>query len=418
MEEFDPYYRWLGIGSEEQPANHYRLLGLRIFENNPDVIAEAADRQMSHLRTHQLGAHGALSQRLLNEISTARVCLLNPAKKAAYDATLAATPAGATKDARQVAAGATAIPPAPKLPPVTRVQAVPVGTGTNPARAEVAYDASTDLGIPRKPSRVKQRAKKTPVSTWLAATVAVGLCLIVAVTLALKSRGTGPAAASTPRRASPAASADKRQHATTAAATPRVEAPATSPKWIDLVSLVDLDRDTLAGKWDRVGAELTCKAGGSLLMVPLAIDGSYTLEAELTQLGNDTIIVVLPVGQTNCALYLHGYHGALSELGFANGQPLARKQPGNLPKDQRFNLKVDVETTDGRANIDVLLDAQPYLSARAVVDSLKYNDKRITHPSAPAFGGSQNTVFVLHSARLKMNSGSARPLTSEGAKKD
>ncbi len=25
---FDPYYRWLSIPREEQPADHYRLLGI------------------------------------------------------------------------------------------------------------------------------------------------------------------------------------------------------------------------------------------------------------------------------------------------------------------------------------------------------------------------------------------------------
>jgi hypothetical protein len=94
--EFDPYYRWLGIAAEEQPANHYRLLGLRLFEGEPDVISEAADRQMGHLRTHQLGEHAALSQRLLNEVAAARICLLDGPAKAAYDAALScgSPPAG------------------------------------------------------------------------------------------------------------------------------------------------------------------------------------------------------------------------------------------------------------------------------------------------------------------------------------
>jgi formylglycine-generating enzyme required for sulfatase activity len=85
---FDPYYKWLGIPPEEQPAHSYRLLGIRLFEDDPDVISNAADQRMAHLRTHQTGAHGALSQRLLNEVAAARVCLLHPAKKARYDAAL------------------------------------------------------------------------------------------------------------------------------------------------------------------------------------------------------------------------------------------------------------------------------------------------------------------------------------------
>lgn len=86
--EFDPYYRWLGIPPAEQPPTHYRLLGLADFESDQDVIESAADRQMAHVRSHQAGSRSALSQRLLNELSAAKLCLLNAQAKAAYDASL------------------------------------------------------------------------------------------------------------------------------------------------------------------------------------------------------------------------------------------------------------------------------------------------------------------------------------------
>src|SRR5487761_196544 len=82
---FDPYHKWLGIPPAEQPADHYRLLAIARFESDLDVIEGAADQRMGHLRTFQTGQHSALSQKLLNELSAARLCLLNPAKKAAYD---------------------------------------------------------------------------------------------------------------------------------------------------------------------------------------------------------------------------------------------------------------------------------------------------------------------------------------------
>lgn len=50
-ENFDAYYKWLGIPPEEQPPHHYRLLGIRLFEADADVIDAAADRQMAHLQT-------------------------------------------------------------------------------------------------------------------------------------------------------------------------------------------------------------------------------------------------------------------------------------------------------------------------------------------------------------------------------
>jgi hypothetical protein len=87
-QDFDPYHRWLGIPPSQQPANHYRLLGLELFETDPEVIRDAADRQMGHVRRYQLGPRQELSQRILNELGAARGYLLNPEKRAAYDARL------------------------------------------------------------------------------------------------------------------------------------------------------------------------------------------------------------------------------------------------------------------------------------------------------------------------------------------
>jgi len=81
----DPYYEWLGIPPKDQPPNHYRLLGLELFEENRNVIDAAANRQMSFIKEYQAGADSALSQKLLNQLSAARICLLSPATKTAYD---------------------------------------------------------------------------------------------------------------------------------------------------------------------------------------------------------------------------------------------------------------------------------------------------------------------------------------------
>lgn len=84
-ESFDPYYKWLGIPPKDQPPHHYRLLGIELFESDRDVIDAAANRVMSYLKDMSAGDDAAHSQTLLNEISRARICLLNKDKKAAYD---------------------------------------------------------------------------------------------------------------------------------------------------------------------------------------------------------------------------------------------------------------------------------------------------------------------------------------------
>ena len=114
-EGFDPYHKWLGIPPEEQPAHHYRLLGIGLFENDRDVISNAADARMTQLRAYQQGQRAAEAVELLNAVSAARVCLLSAERRAAYDEQLR----GAS-DRRQ----SDFVEP-PPLPPV-EVAAIPV----------------------------------------------------------------------------------------------------------------------------------------------------------------------------------------------------------------------------------------------------------------------------------------------------
>lgn len=86
----DAYHEMLGIPPDEQPPHHYRLLGIALFEASPEVISNAASRQMRFVRDAGVGAYSDDSQRLLNEIATAKVCLLNPEKRRADDAQLRA----------------------------------------------------------------------------------------------------------------------------------------------------------------------------------------------------------------------------------------------------------------------------------------------------------------------------------------
>ena len=85
---FDPYDEWLGIPAEDQPPHHYQLLGIDLFENDGEKIASAALSRTETLRTYQLGSHFEASQKILNQVAKAKLCLLDAEKKAAYDAQL------------------------------------------------------------------------------------------------------------------------------------------------------------------------------------------------------------------------------------------------------------------------------------------------------------------------------------------
>ncbi|HVV99578.1 MAG TPA: hypothetical protein VHB77_04525 [Planctomycetaceae bacterium] len=85
MDSFDPYQQWLGISRREQPANRYRLIGVGVFEFDPEIIRESAERQIESVRKHGRGPHGGIASNLLVELRDARDCLLNADRKAEYD---------------------------------------------------------------------------------------------------------------------------------------------------------------------------------------------------------------------------------------------------------------------------------------------------------------------------------------------
>lgn len=87
-EAFDPYQRWLGISPEEQPPNHYRLLGIQLFENDAEVICAAANRQIAHVAQCGKDQPCHDGSAVLDELLSAQNCLLAADKKAAYDAQL------------------------------------------------------------------------------------------------------------------------------------------------------------------------------------------------------------------------------------------------------------------------------------------------------------------------------------------
>ncbi len=106
--KFDPYYKWFGIRPEDQPPDFYRLLGIAPFETDLDVISNAADQRMNHLRTLQNGPHAVASQQVLNQVSKARVTLLDDDRKLAYDLALRKKIAAAAAEARDASASSLA----------------------------------------------------------------------------------------------------------------------------------------------------------------------------------------------------------------------------------------------------------------------------------------------------------------------
>ncbi len=97
----DVYRDWLKITETARPLNHYQLLRLKQFEDNPAKVREHYRAMNAHVRKFAAGEFAKQSQDLLNELARAMLCLTDQQRKAEYDITLG------RKDAKAGARGRT-----------------------------------------------------------------------------------------------------------------------------------------------------------------------------------------------------------------------------------------------------------------------------------------------------------------------
>ena len=172
---FDAYFKWLGIPPEEQPPHHYRLLGVPLYVADADVITNAADQRMAHLKGFQTGKYSLLSQEILNEISKARLCLLDARRKAAYDAELRTHLARPSSRAQPAAAPPTSVQPPvsqspPQRPPVARQLA-------SPQERDQFVFSHDQADIPRQLQRKPRTNRALPIA-FVVAALALGAAVV------------------------------------------------------------------------------------------------------------------------------------------------------------------------------------------------------------------------------------------------
>jgi hypothetical protein len=105
-QQLDVYRDWLGITEPARPLNHYQLLRLPKFEDDPAKIRANYRKMNAHVRKYGTGEFQSASQSLLNELAKAMLCLTDAGRKAEYDAALGRTAAaGARRTMEQILIG-------------------------------------------------------------------------------------------------------------------------------------------------------------------------------------------------------------------------------------------------------------------------------------------------------------------------
>ena len=273
-DDFDPYFKWLSIPPDQQPPNHYRLLGVPEFVDDADVIENAADKQTMMLRTLATGKHAAISQRILNEVSTAKLTLLDPAQKSAYDTQL--------RQAR-----------APRGPGPPRTRAAQPATRPTPPRA---VPASPPVSINTSPAPGKKTSRQQSKAPLVVGGVVLTLLLAVGLFFALSSSSedppevaiensdtvklpkpnalTQPTPKPRPKPEPEIRPQPKPETKQVPKPQPKVEQSEKSPSSakqkndaVDLLETVDLEKNSMLGEWSMENGNLISDFGHNVIQL-------------------------------------------------------------------------------------------------------------------------------------------------------
>ncbi|MGH7138310.1 MAG: hypothetical protein ACREHD_21380, partial [Pirellulales bacterium] len=124
-QSFNPYSEWLDVPPHIATPTYYELLELRPLESDTGKIEAAYQRQSAKIASQLSGRHVAEAQQLMGELAEARMTLLTPTAKRAYDAALATAQTAVGKESHMQSANPPHQPIQPMAPQPLLAQPLP-----------------------------------------------------------------------------------------------------------------------------------------------------------------------------------------------------------------------------------------------------------------------------------------------------
>jgi type 1 glutamine amidotransferase len=178
--------------------------------------------------------------------------------------------------------------------------------------------------------------------------------------------------------------------------------------WIDLLKLVDLEKNVVKGSWQRQGADLalTASADCARVMVPLAISGSYELQARGVRLsGNGQATFILPLKSTQFEA-VFGHADGKAFLYIIKDRNVS--VPSRIENGREFEAQVKVLQEEDKVTISMAMDGKPLLAWQGPESQVSLAGGWKL-PQKNCLGlGVYNSVAVFKSVRLRMLSGEAK----------
>jgi len=204
-------------------------------------------------------------------------------------------------------------------------------------------------------------------------------------------------------------------------------AAAAKPGWsVDLLTLVDPASDGVRGDWKRDKGALGVDCGwgqSALITIPVMPQGSYELEAKFVrtkELSWCMTSLILPVGPTSVGVNL-GAKWEDKPLGHAleavNGKGWDNEtvvKSGRIETGVEHTVSATVRTGESEAQVTVALDGKPIIDWRGPPSALSVGQGWAL-PKPGCLGlAVKSSAALWRSVRIKMLSGTARPLRPAG----
>lgn len=365
--EFDGYHRWLGIPKHQQPPNHYRLLGIALFEHDPEVIDNAASSRLIALRQQQGGPHAELCARMLNHVSQARICLLKPRNRDAYDEQL-----------RQELD----CQPTPQVEPLLDVGIADIGIDvreTHKAVRRTSRNSQSPFGtivaailggatawwifwqFNLLPQWIQNGVQHTPAKRKVAAEPS-----LQKVPDVVEQEFTDPKFSGSRRKPSTRTSESPDEIPVRLSENINHPTPvnlSTVTQVTDLLQAINPDVDSVVGPWTTVNGQLHSPSQPlGLLSVNARFPKEYDLHLSVKRRrGTNSFGIGLPIGPSGCVVVLDGDHGTYSGLELIDGvrchQNSTRKNGRTLSEDVSSEVQISVRS--GQVRVD--LNGQPLI---------------------------------------------------------
>jgi len=389
--DFDSYFKWLGIPPDEQPPNHYRLLGIPELTSDLDVIENCAEQRIRHVRSFQIGDRAEHAHQLLNEIAAAKACLLNVDSKAVYDSQLRVEYEPTIMPADFV-----------KLEVVDEVPPAPTNSSVTPI-VSALQTASVARPV------INATSTESPKTNWSTA-IAIAVLGVVLVPMALSKLSPREGEVEmTASRSGPESqeseSVDNAQDLDDASNSAMQEfeirvddmdLPSSEEPSIDLLSLIDIDLHKLSGIWELdskgiLGTGTLTPRRVAVLEVPLSPSRKFSIEFDVKRMSErqNGFHAHIPVSTGGFRFFVDQTSDGVPFTGIAAGERnLALVKGSALNQGQLSTIRCDVRDKE----IVVLINGKVHVSWSGDPTQLKNN--RLSPPAEGVSIGTPSSIHV------------------------